>query len=60
MRAATAFALDGGYRLLVLWTNRGLDAARHICEREGFRLVAEEAHHRFVVDLVGQTFEAAL
>jgi GNAT superfamily N-acetyltransferase len=51
-----AFARRARYRKTMLWTNRGLDAARHLYEDAGFRLVAEEAHHSFGKDLVGQTF----
>jgi DNA-binding MarR family transcriptional regulator/GNAT superfamily N-acetyltransferase len=50
------FARQCGYRRLMLWTNAGLDAARHIYEAAGFRLIAEENHHSFGRDLVGQTF----
>jgi hypothetical protein len=37
-----------------------LVAARHIYEKAGFRLVAEEKHHSFGHDLVGQNWELAL
>ena len=57
---ALAFARSVGYRRMMLWTNAGLDAARAIYDARGFRLVAEERHHSFGHDLVGQTFERAL
>ncbi len=50
------FARRTGYRKMMLWTNGGLDAARHLYEDAGFRLTSEERHHSFGKDLVGQTF----
>jgi len=55
-----AFARAAGYRKLMLWTNAGLDAARHLYDEAGFRLTHEERHHSFGQDLVGQTFELEL
>jgi DNA-binding MarR family transcriptional regulator/GNAT superfamily N-acetyltransferase len=54
------FARRAGYRKVVLWTNDVLDAARHIYEQAGFRLVKEEKHHSFGQDLVGQNWELTL
>ncbi len=51
-----AFARRTGYRKLMLWTNGGLDAARHLYEDAGFRLTREERHRSFGKDLTGQTF----
>lgn len=55
-----AFARRTGYRKMVLWTNSILLAARHIYEREGFRLVRAEPHHSFGQDLVGEIWERRL
>jgi DNA-binding MarR family transcriptional regulator/N-acetylglutamate synthase-like GNAT family acetyltransferase len=54
------FARQKGYRKLVLWTNSVLDAARHIYEKAGFRLVKSEPHRSFGHDLVGQNWELKL
>jgi DNA-binding MarR family transcriptional regulator/GNAT superfamily N-acetyltransferase len=55
-----AFARRAGYRKMMLWTNAGLDAARHLYDDAGFRLVKEERHTSFGKELVGQTFEITL
>lgn len=54
------FARSCGYQKLVLWTNSVLVEARHIYEKTGFKLVAEEAHHSFGHDLIGETWELVL
>lgn len=55
-----AFARAQGYRTLTLWTNDILHAARRIYQSVGFRLVAEEKHHSFGHDLVGQNWDLDL
>ncbi len=54
------FARQVGYRKIVLWTNSVLKAARRIYQTVGYRLVEEEPHHSFGVDLVGQNWELKL
>ncbi|MGF1480315.1 MAG: GNAT family N-acetyltransferase [Cyanophyceae cyanobacterium] len=54
------FARRSGYQKLTLWTNSVLQTARHLYQKAGFRLVAENAHHSFGCQLVGQTWEREL
>jgi len=54
------FARSRSYKKLTLWTNSVLDVARHIYEKQGFRLVEEEEHRSFGKELVGQNWELVL
>jgi DNA-binding MarR family transcriptional regulator/N-acetylglutamate synthase-like GNAT family acetyltransferase len=53
-------AREKGYKRMTLWTQSTLLAARGIYQSAGFRRVAEEKHHSFGVDLVGETWEMDL
>ena len=55
-----AFARGAGYKRMKLWTNDPLAAARKVYLSRGFTLVAEEPHHSFDADLIGQVYELAL
>ena len=57
---AVDFARAAGYERVQLWTNHPLAAARHVYLAHGFSLIAEESHHSFGVDLIGQTYELDL
>ena len=60
VQTAVEFAAAAGYERIQLWTNHPLTAARRIYLAQGFRLIAEEPHHSFGVDLTGQTYELEL
>jgi DNA-binding MarR family transcriptional regulator/N-acetylglutamate synthase-like GNAT family acetyltransferase len=51
------FAREVGYRKIVLWTQDILHAARHLYAQAGFRKIAQEPHHSFGADLIGETWE---
>jgi DNA-binding MarR family transcriptional regulator/GNAT superfamily N-acetyltransferase len=54
------FARRSGYQKLMLWTNSVLVEARHIYQKSGFTRIAQEAHHSFGHDLIGETWELVL
>lgn len=54
------FARRRGYTKLMLWTNDVLVQARRLYSKAGFTLVAQEPHHSFGHELVGETWELQL
>lgn len=60
VRTCIDAARGAGYETLTLWTNDCLIAARAIYQRAGFVLVAEDKHHSFGQNLVGQTWSLDL
>jgi len=57
LRRAIEFVDKERFTRTVLWTFKGLDAARHLYERNGFRLVNEYAGAQWGVNLMEQRFE---
>lgn len=60
VRGCVDYARDAGYGRMMLWTNDPLTSAARVYLAAGFVLMAEEPHHSFGVDLVGQTYELDL
>ena len=54
--ACTAFARGAGYQRIMLWTQSHLSAARRLYVNEGYRIVTEEPHRSFGLDLVAETW----
>lgn len=54
------FARAAGYRKMRLWTTDQQKEARHIYQRKGYRLVAEEPVHAFGHDMINETWELDL
>ena len=57
IQEAVAFCDRRAYRRIFLWTFAGLDAARHLYEALGFRLVSEAEGERWGARVVEQRFE---
>jgi ribosomal protein S18 acetylase RimI-like enzyme len=51
------FARLAGYRKITLWTQKNLEAARHIYRRAGFRVIASRPTRSFGHNLVSETWE---
>lgn len=60
LRTAMDFCRDRRYPSVHLWTFGGLDAARHLYEREGFELAEEHLGSTWGVEVLEQRFECAL
>jgi DNA-binding MarR family transcriptional regulator/predicted GNAT family acetyltransferase len=55
------FARQAGYKKMVLWTQSELDAARHIYQQAGFKVVDKKRHDSFGrKGLVAETWELKL
>ena len=57
LRQVLDFCIDAGYRKVYLTTFKGLDAARHLYEKAGFRLTEEEDGNMWGKTVTEQVFE---
>jgi DNA-binding MarR family transcriptional regulator/GNAT superfamily N-acetyltransferase len=60
VQECVSFARTAGYKRVILWTVNLLSAAQHIYQQAGFKLVQEQATHRFGADMIDQTWELEL
>lgn len=60
LRAAMDFCRARGYPSVHLWTFGGLDAARHLYEREGFQLTEQRLGSTWGVEVLEQRFDCVL
>jgi len=60
VRAAMTFCRAKKYSRVYLWTFEGLEAARHLYEKVGFRLVEQHFGENWGQKVVEQRFEAVL
>ena len=60
MEAALDCCRTAGYRQIYLWTFEGLDAARHLYEKAGFKLVEQRRGSQWGTELNEQRFELRL
>jgi len=59
MNAAMDFCRSRGYRRVYLWTFEGLNPARHLYEKNGFRLVEQHKGSQWGREVNEQRFELA-
>lgn len=57
IRAALDFSRTRGYRSIYLWTFQGLETARHLYEKNGFRLVEQMRGTQWGTEVNEQRFE---
>ncbi len=60
IREAIEFCKQADLRRVYLWTFSGLDAARHLYEKHGFRICEEHEGDQWGVNVTEQMFELVL
>lgn len=60
IQEAIDFCKEKKYKKIYLWTFKGLDAARHLYEKNGFQLVEQNLGKQWGTEVVEQRFELLL
>lgn len=60
VKQAVDFARQQNFKAITLWTQDCLKTARKVYQAAGFKLIREESHHSFGVDLNGQYWQLDL
>jgi GNAT superfamily N-acetyltransferase len=60
LEAAIAFCRNRGYRSVYLWTFDGLEAARHLYEKNGFELIEQKRGARWGSEVYERKYENRL
>jgi GNAT superfamily N-acetyltransferase len=60
MQKAVSFCKNNGYRRVYLWTFEGLQAARHLYEKFGFKLTLQSQGAQWGTRVTEQKFELEL
>lgn len=59
INTAVGFCRNKGYKKIFLWTFEGLDAARHLYEKAGFKLFEEHRGNQWGTEVNEQRFECS-
>ncbi|KAF7595930.1 hypothetical protein BBP40_004076 [Aspergillus hancockii] len=60
IQQCTKFAREVGYSRILLWTSSVLDSARHLYEKEGYKLIQLEEHELLGFKMTGEYWELLL
>ena len=60
VHGAIDFCREKGYKIVYLWTFEGLDSARHLYEKTGFKLVKQRRGTQWGIEVKEQRFELLL
>ncbi|NJM53858.1 MAG: MarR family transcriptional regulator [Blastocatellia bacterium] len=60
VQECTRFAKKSGFKKIIIWTNSNNLIARHIFEKEGYKLIKSENQNCFGQNIVGENWELKL